>query len=287
MTDHDRGAYTPQTDAPLAFDARQQRGGGGGGRSPVALIISGIVLVLLIGAVFMFYRSGVRGANQPPQPVGTPVGAIKTPAPPEPKAAGEADALDVYKSADPTTPPARAPAFAPPPEKPMARPVPRPTLRVETSEIPPAGARLAVGPVKPQPVPPAAKPSSSKSPSSKSGAVQPKPEPKPGPRSIDDLAAVGPPPAPVAAQPKPTPSATASGPAVVQIGAFSTEDLAKKGWSDIASAFSADMAGKGRRVEAVAGSTLHRSLITGFASRDAAVAFCGKLKAAGKSCIVK
>lgn len=272
MTDHDRGAYTPQTDAPLAFDARQQRGGGGGGRSPVALIVSAVVLLVLVGAIYMFYRGGVRGANEPPQPVGTPIGALKAPAPPQPAKTDETAALDVYKSAEAEPPVPQAPAFAPPPEQPMARPTPRPTLRVDKSDIPPIGERLAVGPTRPAPLPPAAK------------APAPKP---PAARSIEDVLAAAPPAPKAPAKPAPTPSASASGPAVVQIGAFSSEALAAKGWSDIAGAFSSDMAGKGRRVEAVPGSTLHRSLITGFASRDAAVAFCAKLKAASKSCIVK
>ncbi len=269
MTDQDRGAYTPQTDAPLAFDARQPRGGGG--RSPAALLISAVVLLVLVGAIYMFYRGGVRGANEPPQPVGTPVGAIKTPAPAASAPAAETDGLDVYKSAEPTPPAAETPAFAPPPEQPLPRPTARPTLRVERSDIPPVvpADRLAVGPVRPAPVAPAPKPAA----------------PKPAPaKSVDDLLAAAPAPKPA---PTPTPSPSAGGAAVVQIGAFSSEALANKGWSDIAGAFSSDMAGKGRRVEAVPGSTLHRSLITGFGSRDAAVAFCVKLKAAGKSCIVK
>jgi cell division protein FtsN len=76
---------------------------------------------------------------------------------------------------------------------------------------------------------------------------------------------------------------------VVQIGAFSSEALANKGWSDVAAAFPGDMSGKGRRVESVEsnGATLYRGQVTGFASREAAAAFCAKLKAAGKSCIVK
>ncbi len=66
MTDQDRGAYTPQTDAPLAFDARRS-GGSGGGPAPMTLIVSAVVLLLLIIALLLFYRSGVRGAGQAPQ----------------------------------------------------------------------------------------------------------------------------------------------------------------------------------------------------------------------------
>ena len=60
MSDYDRGAYTPQSDAPLAFDARQSRGGGGGGGpSPMTLIISGVVLLLLVIALLRMEPSVV------------------------------------------------------------------------------------------------------------------------------------------------------------------------------------------------------------------------------------
>ena len=78
MTDHDRGAYTPQTDAPLSFDARRAPGGR---PVPMTLLISGMVLVVLLIGVVYFYRSGVRPAGQPPQEIGAPVGALKAPPP--------------------------------------------------------------------------------------------------------------------------------------------------------------------------------------------------------------
>jgi hypothetical protein len=260
MTDHDRGAYTPQTDAPLAFDARQSRsGGGGGGGSPTTLIVSGLILVLLIGAVVFFYRGGMRAPDGAPPVVGEPVGPMKSAAPADQQPAPAAAQPDVYNSAEIAAP--SEPAFAAAPEAPMARPAPRPTLKVETGELPPAE---AAGPPPLRPAPPPVK--------AAPVAAAPKTAP-----------------APKAAAPAPTPAPAASGPAVVQIGAFSSEALAAKGWSDVAAAFPCDMSGKGRRVEAVAsnGATLYRGQITGFASREAASAFCAKLKAGGKSCIVR
>jgi hypothetical protein len=279
MTDPDRGAYTPQTDAPLAFDARQSRREGGG-RSPFALIFSGVALVALIAAIVVFYRGGVRGVGQPPQPVGAPVGEIKTAPPPQAPVVDESASLDVYRTGQPpagSAATAAAPptaAFAPPPEEPLPRPTARPSLRVERSDIPPVPAARPTTPVvvaQAKPLAPAAPPAPA--------AAQPKPAPLPP---------APPKPAPVpAAAAAPAPAPAASGPAVVQIGAFSSEALAAKGWSDIAAAFPSDMGGKGRRIEAVPGSTLQRSMITGFPSREAASAFCAKLKAAGKSCFVK
>lgn len=258
MTDHDRGAYTPQTDAPLAFDARHPRGGGGGG-SPTVLIVSGIVLVLLVAAVVIFYRGGVRAPNEAPQPVGVPVGSLKGAPPPEAQPAASEPPMAVYESGEPAS---GETAFAPAPEQPLPRPAARPTVNIQTDDLEPAG------PPPPRPTP----------------AVQPRPAPAP-------VAAQPKPAGPVAAQPKPvvTPAPAVGGPAVVQIGAFSSEALANQGWSDVAGAFPGDMAGKGRRVEAVTanGATLYRGQVTGFASREAAAGFCAKLKATGKSCIVK
>jgi cell division septation protein DedD len=48
-------------------------------------------------------------------------------------------------------------------------------------------------------------------------------------------------------------------------------------------------AGKGKNVEKVDkdGKTLYRVQVTGFASHDAAQAFCDKLKTAGKACFAR
>ncbi|HYG27231.1 MAG TPA: SPOR domain-containing protein, partial [Caulobacteraceae bacterium] len=112
MSDPDRGAYTPPTDAPLAFDAR--RPSGGGGRPvPFTLILSLLVLAAMIAAIFWFYRGGVRGEGDAPQPVGTPFGQITAPAPAEAQPADPAAGLEIYKADDLAAP--DAPTFAPPP----------------------------------------------------------------------------------------------------------------------------------------------------------------------------
>ncbi|HRD47035.1 MAG TPA: SPOR domain-containing protein, partial [Caulobacter sp.] len=93
----------------------------------------------------------------------------------------------------------------------------------------------------------------------------------------------------VAAAPVKPAAPAAGGAASVQIGAFSSQALADKGWNDAASVAPGLAAGKGKRVEAVDkdGKTLFRTTVTGFASRADAAAFCDRLKAAGKSCFVK
>lgn len=275
MSDHDRGAYTPQTDAPLAFDARAPRGG----RKPLpmALIGSGVVLLVLVAGVGMYYRSGLRPAGGAPTTVGQPIETIKAP-PSANQVAQEADPaekLDVYgvNGAPPT------PAFAPPPEAPKPRPAP--SLTVQTVDTAPVHVVPAI---------PAAKPAVV--------AVAPTPAPAPVTAPKPAVVAVAPvaKPAVVATAPAPKPAATPapapaapSGGSLVQIGAYSSAALADKGWSDLAKAFPAPMSGKSKRVEPLErdGKTLYRTSVAGWGSKAAAQAFCEQMKAKGMSCLVK
>jgi cell division septation protein DedD len=102
--------------------------------------------------------------------------------------------------------------------------------------------------------------------------------------------------APVVALPKsavapatPPKTAAAGGSAMVQIGAFSSESLADRGWNDAASVAPGLAAGKGKRVEPIDkdGATLYRTSVTGFSTRAEAQTFCDRLKGAGKNCFVK
>ena len=82
MSYDERGAYTPPTaDAPLSFDARQPVRGAR--PIPFTLIVSVLVLSALVAAIFVFYRSGVRQAGQPPQTVGASIDGMKSAATPE------------------------------------------------------------------------------------------------------------------------------------------------------------------------------------------------------------
>ncbi|MFT4936248.1 MAG: outer membrane biosynthesis protein TonB [Pseudoalteromonas distincta] len=247
MSDHDRGAYTPPTDAPLSFDARQPVRGSR--PAPMMLLISAVVLVVLVVAIVLIYRSGAREAGDPPQTVGTPVGEMKTAPAPEDQPVDPATGLQIYRSEDGAPAPAE-PNFVPPPEQPQARPDPQ--LRPSA-------------PVTSQPAP----------------AAQPAPTPTPKAPAQTTPAA---PPAKA-----PAPAAVASGGAMVQVGAFSSEALADAGWNDAMRALPDSAAGKGKRVEPVEsnGKTLYRGYVTGFSSRAEASAYCDRLKAAGRSCFVR
>ncbi len=249
MTDPQRGAYTPQNES-LAFDARAPVRGSR--PVPMTLIVSAVVLVTLIVAIFLIYRGGVRREGDAPQPVGPTVGEIKGPAAPETRPADPAAGLQIYRG-DPAAP--ANPAFAPPPEQPLARP----TTPIAPAD--PIGAALERGEA--------------------AAAAPPAKAP-----------AAPPPPAPVAAAPAPktvTPAPAAGGAAAVQIGAFSSAALAEKGWNDAARLAPGMAAGKGKSVQAIeaGGRTVYRTAVTGFASRADAAAFCTALKAGGKDCFVR
>ena len=96
MSDYDRGAYSPPTDAPLSFDARQPVRGAR--PVPFTLIISLLVLAGLGAAIFVFYQSGVRKAGQPPTAVGQPIAGIKAPPPAESQPQDPAAGLQIYKA---------------------------------------------------------------------------------------------------------------------------------------------------------------------------------------------
>jgi hypothetical protein len=285
MSDYERGPYTPPSDR-LAFDPRQPVRGGG--PAPVTLIVSALVLAAIVGGVFLVYRHGIRHKGEAPATVGTPVNAIGAAAPP-PDAANAAPPGLVIDKTDSLA--NAAPSFAPPPEQPLPRPAPAPVA----SQLPAPAAPAVVAPKPPPPVvvagPPAAAPATA--------PVAAPPAAKPAaPLTIGSLAdaalarkATPKPPKPAAAAAAPAPAAMVDAPAAgwVQIGAFSSAALADKGWHDTAHFAPAFMAGKGLKVQSVSvnGKTFYRAFVTGFPSHDAAEAFCIKLKAASKPCIVK
>jgi cell division protein FtsN len=277
MSDHDRGAYTPSSDR-LSFDPREPVRSGG--PPPVTLIVSGVVLLAIVGGVFLLCRGGVRHKGDVPAAVGAPLPQIKTPAAPDANAMPPSLTINKVDAANMG---AANATFAPPPEAPLPRPLPVQAPSVVTSTpLPPPAAEASPAPPRTLTPPPAkpAKPVTIASLTDDAMAARP----------AAKVAAKAPPKLPAASAPVET-SAAASPPTTgwVQIGAFSSSALAEKGWSDVAQLAPAAMSGKGRRVEALSrdGKTLYRAYVTGFSSRDSAQAFCDRLKAAGKACFVK
>jgi hypothetical protein len=285
MSDYERGPYTPPSDR-LAFDRRQPERGGG--PAPVTLIVSALVLAAIVGGVFLVYRGGIRHKGAPTA-VGVPLADIKSPAPTGESVNAAPAALVIDKSDASAN---AAPAFAPPPEEPLPRPKP-------VAPPPVAATPVQATPVRATPAQAAPSPATA-SPTAPSPAAAPVAKPAvtaAKPLTIASLANAalenGPPvkPAPrVAAAAAPMMTATAT-PAAgwAQIGSFTSAALADKGWRDTVAFAPAVMAGKGKQVQpaSVNGKTYYRTFVTGFPSRAAAEAFCGKLTAAKKPCIVK
>ena len=324
MADYDRGAYTPQTDAPLAFDPRrpsERR------PMPMALIGSAVVLVVLLAGVAMVYRSGVRHAGEAPRPVGEPVMSVKSAPTPEAETGKPPANLDVYNentAAIPAapTPPAQsaaattapppsgaAPAFTSPPEQPASRPAPKPSTLAMLSKPPPVQAarqtpaeRVAAMPVTAAPLKPAAPATAKPAPAldqsevaaagmtrASATTVAANDEAPPAPARAAAAAAHKSEAKPVAAPVTAAAASTDPTGSVVQIGAFSSDALAHKGYADVATAMGGQMGGKVRHIQPLQrdGKTLFRTWVSGFASHADARAFCDALKAKGKTCITK
>ena len=317
MADYDRGAYTPQTDTPLAFDPRrpsERR------PMPMALIGSAVVLVVLLAGVAMVYRSGVRHAGEAPRPVGEPVMSVKTAPAPEADATKPPPAnMDVYNEAGAGAPAKNAvavPSFTPAAEQPaprpapkpstlalLAKPIPNPALRstpteaeaVKTAGLPPAKAAATAAQVH-APIKAHAAPVLDESEVAAAGMTRASAADT---ASSDEIATATPARTPALAhkpEAKPalragasTAASVTAGVSVVQIGAFSSGALAQKGYADVASAMAGHMTGKARHVEPLQhdGKTLFRTWVSGFASHADARIFCDALKAKGKTCIVK
>ena len=75
----------------------------------------------------------------------------------------------------------------------------------------------------------------------------------------------------------------------VQIGAFSTPNLAEREYNAVVGRYPQLTEGGSRRVQEVTasnGSTVYRTTVTGL-SRDQATGLCNAIKAAGGDCIVR
>lgn len=248
MSDPDRGAYTPPTDSPLAFDARRPVRGSGGGSS--TLVISAVILVLLVaGAGFWLYKDGGRGAGDEPQPVGTAVATTKAPPPAETPAEDDGAGLQIYKQDDLAT---SEPTFAPGPE--AVQPRPQPTTPVQSAELRPT-----------QPLP--ARPVVA--------------EPKPAQVAVVTRPATTTP----AVAPKPATGGSAMV-QIGAFSSASLADKGWNDAAAVAPGLAAGKGKRVEAIDKD-GQTLYRTSVTGFSTRAEAQTFCERLKVAGKSCFVK
>ncbi len=116
--------------------------------------------------------------------------------------------------------------------------------------------------------------------------------PRPAPAPIEAAPAPAPArptpttPPPARAEPTPAPTGGTSG---VQIGAFSTPNLAEREYNAVVGRYPALTEGASRRVQEVTasnGSTVYRTTVTGLSQEDAR-ALCGAIRASGGDCLLR
>ncbi|MFT3996008.1 MAG: SPOR domain-containing protein [Asticcacaulis sp.] len=258
VDDNERGTYTPPTEDHLSYESR--RSAARRDQMPITLIASVIVLLVLLLAVVIFYNSGLN--TRKVGDVGETLGNYKDGAIEEAKPLTDADLLDPGVAHDAQVS-GTAPTFANDTEAPQARDAASAAAPVKPADsaenlLPPA-----------QTVPPVAKPSEP------AKTVEPKPEVKAE--------------APTAKPVEKPVAAAAGGSASVQIGAFSSREIADREFAALASSYGLFVGGTSKVVEKIDrnGSTFYRTSFSGFASKEKARQFCDALKAASKSCFVK
>ncbi|GAA0867578.1 cell division protein FtsN [Brevundimonas basaltis] len=110
-------------------------------------------------------------------------------------------------------------------------------------------------------------------------------QPRPAPAAVETPPAAAPPPARKA---EPAPVAT-GGTSTVQIGAFSTPNIAEREYNAVVGRYPQFTEGGSRRVQEVTasnGSTVYRTTVNGL-SREQATGLCNAIKGAGGDCIVR
>jgi cell division protein FtsN len=242
-----------------------------GSRLPLLIVIGLLVLVAFGGVVWLAYQHGVeRGMkNAPHQMVAqdnqTPTQnydkIYQKPAPSDEDTANDDTA---------PPPPAMNSDAAPKTVAPPSAPAPKPAKSV------------AATPVAPPPVPaaeatrPPAKLVSAPASAKTADATPPAPS-TPAPST----------PAPSTPAPN-TPAPSATGGYVLQIGSYKSHDEAEASWKIYKAkhALAASHGDSVKQVDLGAKGTWYRLRIGGFESKDAAEAFCAKLKASGGDCIL-
>jgi hypothetical protein len=250
--DRDRGTYSPPTEDHLSYERRVPTSRD---QAPVTLIVSGICLVVLLLAVVILYNFALNKQGKIAPEVGDPLGDVKE---------GQVQEAKPLSDQDMSTDGGVA-IFAPGSEVPGARPA----ASAGVVDVAPLPAAPITGPLPSQ---------AGASAAATSSAV------------VSSAAPVVTPAKPVVAAPKPvtTPPVAASGSSAVQIGAFTSTDIANAEYAKVASSYGLFVGGAGKRVEKVTtpNGTFYRTAFTGL-SAEKARSFCAALKSSGHDCIVK
>lgn len=247
MVDKDRGTYTPPTEDNLSYEARQGGGNGGRPQTPITLIASGIVLVVLLLAVVMFYNSGLNSRKDMAE-IGESLSNYKDNRIEDARPLTDEDLLD------PVAPDAE-PKFAPGTEEPIARADASAAAIVEA----PLPAEARTGPIPGNVTPEATTPPATPEASAPVAKIE---------------------------TPKPVAAGAGAAVQIGAFASREIADQQYAALASSYGLFVSGTRKSVETVERD-GTTLYRTSFSGFASKDKAKAFCDALKSAGKSCFVK
>ncbi len=273
MNNLQRGIYQPLADKVPIYDLADEDPEEERSRAPLLVVIALVVLAAFAGVVWLAYNQGVeRGRQGASLVITAPEGPVRV-APPE-AAPAPFTGLNVYN--DPVSPEQEAKASTLAPQAPPP-PTEAPQIRLSQAVPPPAPATTA-----PAPARPAAAPTPAPAPAAARPAAV-----APAPAAPVQAAQVARPAAPAPAAAAGT-SRALSGVAVLQLGAFESQELANGAWASLRARFNTlgQLAPDVQRADLGAKGIVYRLRAGPFADRTAAVDACTQLKAAGGNCFV-
>jgi hypothetical protein len=274
MNNLQRGIYQPLADKVPIYDLADEDPEEERSRVPLLVVIALVVLAAFAGVVWLAYNQGVeRGRQGASLVITAPEGPVRV-APPDAAPATPFTGLNVYNDPVPPELEAKASALA----KPAPTPAEPPAIRL--SQAPPVP---APAPQRPAAAPPApAAPPAARAPAS-----------APVPAAPPAQTAQARPPQPAAPPPPPAAAPTGggralSGTAVLQLGAFESQELANGAWATFRSRYETlgQLAPDVQRADLGAKGIVYRLRAGPFADRTAAADACAQLKSAGGNCFV-
>jgi cell division septation protein DedD len=274
MNNLQRGIYQPLADKVPIYDLADEDPEEERSRAPLLVVIALVVLAAFAGIVWLAYNQGVeRGRQGASLVITAPEGPVRV-APPE-AAPAPFTGLNVYN--EPVSPEQEAKASTLAPQTPPA-PTEAPQIRLSQAP-PPAPAAPVPAPARPAAAaPPPAQPAA---------AARTAATPAPAAATVQTAQAARPAtPAPAAATAGT--SRALSGAAVLQLGAFESQELANGAWASLRARFNTlgQLAPDIQRADLGAKGIVYRLRAGPFADRTAAVDACTQLKAAGGNCFV-
>jgi cell division protein FtsN len=281
MNNHQRGVYQPAMDNIPIYDLSDDEvEEEEHSRLPLLIVIALLVLAAFAGVVWLAYNQGVaRGRAGAAVIIAAPDGPVRTAPATGTGSETPYTGLKVYNQPVPPEQEAQTSTLAPEP------PV---EVRKSTAAPPP--------PAKPAPVVTEAPPVRLNPPPAAPAAVAPPPPPvvaqaAPPPAAPAAVAPPAPPPVVARAAPPPATSASSavSGKAVLQIGAYETQDIANGEWAAFRKRHATAVGGLTedvQRADLGAKGIWYRLRIGPFADKAAAAAACEKLKSEGGTCFV-